>query len=154
MHMVKHCGIHVLLFQILEMSLAERGKIIFQELAISTRWIFSADFNTMIKILFFMYFKSTYYMESTLGHPVFETQWGKIARCVTLIPQRNSSYHHYWLVHTSLSYSWLIWKFITKQWKKAVKYKKSKLTSGMYFNKELLVSVPNAMLIINVRMRL
>jgi hypothetical protein len=23
--------------------------------------------------------KSTYYMESTLGHPVFETQWGKIA---------------------------------------------------------------------------
>ncbi len=24
-------------------------------------------------------FKSTYYMESTLGHPVFETQFGKIA---------------------------------------------------------------------------
>ena len=51
-------------------------------------------------------------------------QIGKISRYITLIPLTNSSYHHYWLVRTSITQSWLLWTFITKQWKKEVEYKK------------------------------
>ncbi len=45
-------------------------------------------------------------------------QIGKISRYVTLIPLRNSSYHYYRIVRTSLSHSWFLWTFVTKQLKK------------------------------------